>query len=87
MSDRLSCSSTDKESPAIQETLVQLLGWEDPSEKGYYPVQYSWLENACGQRSLLAYSPWGRKELDMTKHNTFYLIWGQRIGWFPSQGS
>ena len=29
------------------------------------PLQYSCLENPCGQRSLLGYSPWGRKELDM----------------------
>ena len=29
------------------------------------PLQYSCLENAHGQRSLVGYSPWGRKELDM----------------------
>ena len=31
------------------------------------PFQYSCLENSQGQRSLAGYSPWGRKELDMTK--------------------
>ena len=31
------------------------------------PLQYSCLENPRGQRSLAAYSPWGRKELDMTE--------------------
>ena len=31
------------------------------------PLQYSCLENAHGQRSLVGYSPWGRKELDMTE--------------------
>ena len=31
------------------------------------PLQYSCLENPHGQRILLVYSPWGRKELDMTK--------------------
>ena len=31
------------------------------------PPQYSCLENPHGQRSLAGYSPWGRKELDMTK--------------------
>ena len=30
------------------------------------PLQYSCLENP-GQRSLAGYSPWGRKELDMTE--------------------
>ena len=69
----------------MQETLIQLLGWEDPPEKGY--SQYSCLENPHGQRSLAGYSPWGLKELDMTKHNTFYLIWGQGVVWFPSRGS
>ena len=31
------------------------------------PLQYSCLENLHGQRSLVGYSPWGRKELDMTE--------------------
>ena len=43
------------------------------------PLQYSCLENPHGQRSLAGYSPWDRKELDMTEatehahmHITFY---------------
>ena len=31
------------------------------------PLQYSCLENPRGQRSLEGYSPWGRKESDMTE--------------------
>ena len=32
-----------KNLPAVQETLVQFLGREDPLEKGLgYPLQYSW---------------------------------------------
>ena len=31
------------------------------------PLQYSCLENPPGQRSLLGYSMWGRKESDMTE--------------------
>ena len=31
------------------------------------PLQYSYLENPHGQRSLSGYSPWGRKDLDMTE--------------------
>ena len=30
-------------------------------------LQCSCLENPHGQRSLVGYSPWGLKELDMTK--------------------
>ena len=31
------------------------------------PLQYPCLENACGQRSLAGYSPWGHKESDITE--------------------
>ena len=31
------------------------------------PLQYSCLDNPHGQRSLVGYSPWGHKELDMTE--------------------
>ena len=37
------------------------------------PLQYSYLENPHGQRSLVGYSPWGHKESDMSeqlKHST-----------------
>ena len=30
------------------------------------PLQYSCLENPCGQRSLVGYSPCGHKESEMT---------------------
>ena len=33
------------------------------------PLQYSCLENPRGQRSLLGYSPQGRKESGTTKHS------------------
>ena len=36
-------------------------------EGNSYPLQYSGLENPCGQRSLAGYSPWGHKELDTTE--------------------
>ena len=45
-----------------------ILGSGRSSGKGNgKPPQYSCLENPHGQRSLAGYSPWGRKELDMTK--------------------
>ena len=31
------------------------------------PVQYSCLESSHGQRSLVCYRPWGRKESDTTE--------------------
>ena len=40
-------------------------------EKHGNPLQYSCLENSHGQRSLVSYSSWGRKELDATQGLTF----------------
>ena len=46
-----------KNLPAMQETQVQFLGWEDPLEEGMeHPLQYSCLENPHGQRSPTGYS-------------------------------
>ena len=58
-----------KNLPAMWETWVGSLGWEDPLEKGGHgnPLQYSCLENPYRQSSLVAYSPWGHKESDMTE--------------------
>ena len=38
-----------------------------PGEGNGNPLQYSCMENPHGQRSLVGYSPWGRKESDMTE--------------------
>ena len=41
------CGSAGKNPPAMWETWVQSLGWEDPLEKGTgYPLQYSALEHS-----------------------------------------
>ena len=61
-------AQTVKNPPAVQETWVRSLGWEDPLEEGTVnPLQYSCLENPHGQRSLVGNGTWGRKELDTTK--------------------
>ena len=38
-----------------------------PGGRNGNPLQYPCLENACGQRSLAGYSPWGHKESDLTE--------------------
>ena len=38
-----------------------------PGEKNGSPLQYSFLENPRGQRSLVGYNPWGHKESDSTE--------------------
>ena len=47
-----------KNPPAMQETWLWSIGWEDPLEEGMNPH---------GQRSLKGYSPWGHKESDVTE--------------------
>ena len=49
-----------KNPPAIQETWVRSLGWEDPLEKGkatHYSIVAGEFHGLC--------SPWGGKESDM----------------------
>ena len=56
-----------KNLPAMRETWVQSLSWEDPLEEGMQPTSVFLSEESHGQRSLVGHSPWGRKELDMTE--------------------
>ena len=58
---------TVKNLPAMQETWVPSLGWEDPFEKEKLPTPVFLPGEFCGQKSLVSCSPWGHKELDMTE--------------------
>ena len=51
----------------MQETPVRFLGQEDPLEKGMGTIPVFFPEEFHGQRRLADYSPWGRKESDMTE--------------------
>ena len=57
--------SVVKNLPAIQETPVQSLGWEDPLEKEMGPHPAFLPRESHRQRSLMGYSPWGGKSSDM----------------------
>ena len=59
--------SDDKESACNTGDLVQSLGQEDPLEWGWPPTKVYLPGESHGQRSLVAYSLWGCKELDMTE--------------------
>ena len=58
----------------MKETQVQSLDQEDPLEKGtatpssilYFFTPVFLPRKSHGQRSLVGYSPWGRKELNTT---------------------
>ena len=70
-------AQTVKNLPALQETQVRSLGWEDPLKKemethssilgiGILPTPVEF----HGQRSLAGYRPRGHKESDMTEQLT-----------------
>ena len=60
-------AQTVKRLPAVRETQVRSLGWEDPLEKEMAIHSRTLPGKSHGQRSLVGYSPWGRKESDTTE--------------------
>jgi len=55
-----------------------------PWRRKWQPLQYSCLENPHGQRSLVGYSPWGRKESDTTEVIAQARMWvGNKVPIFP----
>ena len=46
---------------------VQSLGWEDSQRRAWQPTPVFLPGESRGQRSLVGYSPQGRKESDMTE--------------------
>ena len=60
--------SDSKESSCNAGDLGSIPGFEQSPGGGHgNPLQYSCLENPHGQRSLVGYSSWGRKESDTTE--------------------
>ena len=59
-----------KNPPAMQETWVRSLGWEDPLEKGKatYSSILAW------RIPWTVYSPWGHKELDTIEQLSHYSL-------------
>ena len=62
-----------KRPPPMQETGVRSLGWEDALEKEMATHASILAWKSHGQRSLVGYSPWGRKESDTTERLHFHL--------------
>ena len=70
-----------KSLPLMRETWVRSLGWEDPLEKemATQPTPVLLPRESHGQRSLIGYSPWGRKESDTTERLHFEILGKRKI--------
>ena len=62
-----------KNLPAMWETRVQSLRWEDPLEKWTKTHSSILAWRIHGQRSLEGYSPWGHKESNITEQLSLLL--------------
>ena len=63
-------AQTIKNLPAMQETQVQFLGWEDPLEEGMVTHSSVLAWDSHRQKSLVGYSPWDHKESGTTQQLT-----------------
>ena len=60
-------AQTVKRLSTMRETWVRAAGWEDPLEEEMAIHSSTLPGKSHGQRSLVGYSLWGRKELDTTE--------------------
>ena len=56
-----------KNLPGMQETQVRIQSWEDSVDKEMATHSNTLSGESHGQRSLVGYSPWGHKKLDMSE--------------------
>ena len=100
-SKRPNVAQMEKNLPAMQETWVWSLGWEDPWRRKWQPTPVFLPGEFHGQRSLAGYSPWGCKESDTTVQLTLsneegdeFIIYAwnhkrwltERVSWFMQKG-
>ena len=70
-----------KDLPAVRETQVWSLGWEDPLEKEMATHSSNLPWKSPGQRSLVGCSPRARKESGTTERLTLTYTYLQRLYW------
>ena len=77
-----------KHLPAMRETQVRSLGQEDHPEKemATYSTPVLLPGKSHGWRSLVSYSPWGRKESDMTERLHFFSLNSEQASQSLSEG-
>ena len=64
-------AQTVKRLSTVRETRVRARGWEDPWRRKWQSTPVLLPGKSHGQRSLVGYSPWGRKESDTTEQLHF----------------
>ena len=74
-------AQTVKNPPAMWDTWFPSQSWEDTLEELMQPTPIFLPEESHGQRSLAGYSPWGRKELDMTERLSTHTHWLPKLCW------
>ena len=75
MSTRASLLAQMVKNPlAMQETWFQSLSREDTWRREWLPAPVFLPGESHGQRSLVGYSPWGCKELDMTEQLSTWKV-------------
>ena len=67
-------AQTVKHLSTMRETQVRSLGWEDPLEKEMATHTSTLTWKIPWTEELVGYSPWGRKELDMTEQLHFLSL-------------
>ena len=60
--------------PTMWETQVRSLGWEDPLEQEMATHFSTLARKIPWTESVVGYSPWGRKESDMTERLHFPVV-------------
>ena len=63
-----------KNLPAMQETRVQSLGWEERWRSKWLPTPVFLPGKFHKQRSLAGYNPWVHQESDTTEHAKVILV-------------
>ena len=69
-----------KNLPAVQETRMWSLGWEDPWRRKCQPIPVSLPGKSHGQRSLVGCSPWGRRVGHNWATNTYLHLMSSFYG-------
>ena len=68
-------AQTVKNPPAMQKTLMDPWVGKSPRRRKWQPTPVFLPGEFHGQRNLVGYSPWGRKEWDTTERHTHTQSW------------